>query len=327
MDISVIVPIYGVEKYIDKSLRSLFSQTKTEGVEFILVNDCTKDRSIEIAREVIKDFPHCTIRLIEHEVNSGVAAARQTGLDAAIGEYTIHFDPDDWCEPEMLEELYAKAKEDDADLVVCDYYDNYTSGEYYRAQNPPYNNFEFIKKSYSNARGLVLFNKLIKRGFLMLNKINFIEGIDLGEDALVCVKSLSYTESFVYLPKAYYHYFHRNGSMTQVRNEASIEKSLKYIKELERFIISHNITNELGDFLTENKMIVKLGALQHSGRAKQKEYSKLYPEITTLITHANYPRLIWRLALYCASTGHLYMYNFISFSIKALRKLRNYISK
>ncbi len=121
MDISVIVPIYGVEKYIAESLRSLFSQTKTDGVEFILVNDCTKDRSIEIAREVISDFPTLDIKIIEHEVNGGVAVTRQTGLDTATGRYTIHFDPDDWCEPNMLEELYNKAIETNADVVISDY--------------------------------------------------------------------------------------------------------------------------------------------------------------------------------------------------------------
>lgn len=82
-DISVIVPIYGVEKYIEKSLRSLFSQTKTDGVEFILVNDCTPDRTMEVAREVIADFPTLDIKIVDHEVNRGVAAARQTGLDTA----------------------------------------------------------------------------------------------------------------------------------------------------------------------------------------------------------------------------------------------------
>mgnify|MGYP001251132114 CR=1 FL=1 len=71
-----------------------------------------------------------------HKLNGGVSSARQYGIDHAIGEYVIHADPDDWVESSMLEELYNKAKEEDADMVICDYYMNYENKQVYKKQEP-----------------------------------------------------------------------------------------------------------------------------------------------------------------------------------------------
>ncbi|MCS2388759.1 glycosyltransferase family 2 protein [Bacteroides thetaiotaomicron] len=110
--VSVIVPIYGVEPYIEKCARSLFEQS-LENMEFIFVNDCTPDKSVEILRQVIEDYPrrYLQIQIIEHEENRGLAMARNSGLLIAKGEYIIHCDSDDWVELDMYEEMYEKALE------------------------------------------------------------------------------------------------------------------------------------------------------------------------------------------------------------------------
>mgnify|MGYP000541624267 CR=1 FL=1 len=108
--VSVIVPIYGVEPYIEKCARSLFEQS-LENMVFIFVNDCTPDKSVEILRQVIEDYPrrYLQIQIIEHEENRGLAMARNSGLLIAKGEYIIHCDSDDWVELDMYEEMYEKA--------------------------------------------------------------------------------------------------------------------------------------------------------------------------------------------------------------------------
>ena len=103
--ISVCIPVYGVEKYIERCIRSLWEQTMQDGIEFIFVNDCTKDKSIEIIEQVLEEYPHRKKQttIIHHPKNSGLVAARNTALAHAKGQYIIHCDSDDWCDLDLYE--------------------------------------------------------------------------------------------------------------------------------------------------------------------------------------------------------------------------------
>ena len=118
--VSIIVPVYKAEAYLHRCVDSILAQTFTD-FELLLIDDGSPDRSGEICDEYAQKDSR--IRVI-HKENGGVSSARQRGLDEAVGEYTIHVDSDDWVEPNMLEELYKKAKQDDADIVICDYFNN-----------------------------------------------------------------------------------------------------------------------------------------------------------------------------------------------------------
>ena len=120
--ISVIVPIYGVEKYIERCARSLFKQTISDRCEYIFVNDCTKDRSIDVLQRVIDEYPTLKINILHHSQNKGLAGARNTGLDYASGKYIAHVDSDDYVDEDMLEALYNRAESEGCDIVWCDYY-------------------------------------------------------------------------------------------------------------------------------------------------------------------------------------------------------------
>ncbi len=125
--VSVIIPIYGVEKYIEKCARSLFDQTLKSNVEFIFVNDCTKDDSINILNNVISEYPSRKdqIIVINHDTNKGLATARKTGLSYSSGTYIVNVDSDDYFESDMLESMYNKAEENNAEIVVADYFITY----------------------------------------------------------------------------------------------------------------------------------------------------------------------------------------------------------
>lgn len=122
--VSVIVPIFNTSRYLRKCLDSLAHQTLT-AIEFILVDDGSTDDSGKICDEYASKDSR--FRVI-HQSNGGSAVARQTGLDAARGEYTIVCDSDDWVEPDMYEKLYRKAVETDADMVLCGYFAEYIDG-------------------------------------------------------------------------------------------------------------------------------------------------------------------------------------------------------
>lgn len=130
--VSVIIPIYKVEKFIGRCVRSLMEQTFCD-VEYIFVNDATPDSSMEVLASVMTCYPDkkdC-IKILNHEENKGLPAARNTGLAVAVGNYIFHCDSDDFVEADMLEELYVRAQKIDADIVWCDWFLTFETNERY----------------------------------------------------------------------------------------------------------------------------------------------------------------------------------------------------
>lgn len=125
--LSVIIPIYGVERYIARCAESLFAQT-LDDIEFIFVDDCTPDRSVEVLQDYINKnrlrFAEMNwiVRIERMSANGGQAAVRRHGVELANGDYVIHCDSDDWLEPMAYRRMYDKAVEGGYDMVFCDYY-------------------------------------------------------------------------------------------------------------------------------------------------------------------------------------------------------------
>ena len=121
--VSIVVPVYKVEAYIEQFVRSLFEQT-LEDLEFIFVDDASPDESVAIIKRVLDEYPQRKgqVKFIRHEHNMDLPQTRKDGLNAATGEYLIYVDSDDWVEPNYAELLYTKAQETNADIVVCDCY-------------------------------------------------------------------------------------------------------------------------------------------------------------------------------------------------------------
>ena len=200
--ISVIVPIYNAEKTLRKCVDSLLAQTFKD-FEVLLIDDGSPDQCGAICDEYAKQDSR--VRVI-HQENQGVSAARQCGMDNAQGEYTIHADPDDWVEPEMLEELYKKAKEDDADMVICDFYINTYKGQTYLKQQPSSLDRKIVlKELFTHLHGSCC-NKLIKLESFKRSGARFPDGISFCEDLYVNAAMLLSEIRVSYLNKAFYHY-------------------------------------------------------------------------------------------------------------------------
>ena len=122
---SIIVPIYNVEKYLARCLKSLVNQTLQE-IEIICVNDESPDQSQQIVNQFVLDYPEKVISV--QKKNGGLADARNYGLNFANGEYLLFIDSDDWIEEKMCEIMYHKAISESADLVVCDIQNVYEDG-------------------------------------------------------------------------------------------------------------------------------------------------------------------------------------------------------
>lgn len=200
--ISVIVPIYNAEKTLRKCVDSLLAQT-FEDFEILLIDDGSPDQCGAICDEYAQQDTR--VRVI-HQENQGVSAARQNGIDHASGEYTIHADPDDWVEPEMLEELYKKAKEDNSDMVICDFYINTYKGQTYLKQQPSSLDRKIVlKELFTHLHGSCC-NKLIKLESFKRSGARFPDGISFCEDLYVNAAMLLSEIRVSYLNKAFYHY-------------------------------------------------------------------------------------------------------------------------
>lgn len=239
--ISVIVPVYKAENYLCRCVDSLLAQTFTN-FEILLIDDGSPDRSGELCDEyMLKDK---RVRVF-HKKNGGVSSARQCGIDNSYGEYTIHTDPDDWVESDMLEELYRKAKEDDADMVICDYYMNTPHHQTYIKQKPSNLNHETVlRELFQHLHGSCC-NKLIKRTCYNEYEIQFPINISRGEDFCVICSLLLYPLKIAYLPKAFYHYVNNKNSITHTYNQKSVDDQMYRINYLEKVLDSKNYNNEL----------------------------------------------------------------------------------
>ncbi len=222
--VSVIVPVYKAEKYLRKCVDSLLAQTFRD-FEVLLVDDGSPDRSGEICDEYARQDRR--VRVF-HKANGGVSSARQCGLDNAWGEYTIHADPDDWVEPDMLEELYGKAKTENADMVICDYYVNDNRGQRYVTQRPSALDHETVLRELFQQLHGSCCNKLVKRACYKEFNVQFPEGISFCEDLYVAVSLLIHPLKVAYLSQAFYHYEQDKNPDTLSRKRGlAFDKQLK----------------------------------------------------------------------------------------------------
>ena len=229
--VSVIVPVFKAEKYLHRCLDSIIAQTLKDW-ELLLVDDGSPDNSGKLCDEYAQKDSRIKVF---HKENGGVSSARQMGLDNATGEYTIHADPDDWVEPTMLEELYAKAIEDKADMVICDYYEVYTYKQNYIQQKPLFLDGETIlQQLLEGSLHGSLCNKLIKRNCYNKYKVHF-PSVITWEDLFVVCDLLLNDIRITYLNKAFYHYdmFSNTSSITRFRKIKNIESQVFFIEYFE----------------------------------------------------------------------------------------------
>jgi glycosyltransferase involved in cell wall biosynthesis len=202
-NISIIVPVYNAEKYLHRCVNSILNQTFIDW-ECILIDDGSTDESGKICDEYSnKDTRFHVI----HKKNGGVSSARQLGIETAIGDYVIHVDPDDWIEPDMLEELYKKIVEDDADMVICDFIWNRPSGISLSSQKPSAFDSKSIMIDLLTERlHGSCWNKLVRRDIIVTNHITFPPQLSIHEDMFFFTELLLNNIKVTYLNKAFYHY-------------------------------------------------------------------------------------------------------------------------
>ena len=226
MDVSVIIPIWGVEKYIERCARSLFEQSM-DSIEFIFVDDCTPDKSIDILKEVIKDYPsrRDNIKILRHDTNKGLPQARQTGIKNSTGDYIIHCDSDDWVDKGLYEKMYKTAIQSNLDVVVCQMKE--TDGhKMYDIKLFPDANKQQLTKNISNwLNEGSLCNKMFKRT-IYKNDIVMPAGA-MAEDKCMVLQLIYYCEQIGLVTDYNYYIWKNPTSIIRSRTEESIFKNFR----------------------------------------------------------------------------------------------------
>ena len=230
--VSVIVPVYNVEKYLARCVDSITSQTY-ENLDIILVDDGSTDNSGRICDEYAKKDTR--IRVI-HQKNKGASAARNCGITAASGNYIGFIDSDDWIDKDMYELLVNTAIEHHADIARCDTYLNYDDGT--EKTNSDYSNVrvldcvQAIKETVYTDINMSMCNKLFASYILKAEMFN--ESLICTEDwelnYRILKKNDTLISAYINLPK--YHYYMRDGSATHSWSEKAIRDSFELFEKI-----------------------------------------------------------------------------------------------
>ena len=210
--VSVIVPVYNVEKYLDKCLDSLAKQTLQE-MEIIIVNDGSPDNSDKIIAEYTKKYSNFSSY---KKKNGGLSSARNYGLKFAKGHYVAFLDSDDYVTYDMYEKMYEKAISNDFDMVVCDVNYVYPDKSWIASSN--------IKEDTTNIKKVMnniypaAWNKIFKRDLLIDNNLYFKDGVWF-EDIEFIYRVLPYIRSIGVIHQAFNQYVQRPGSITNTVNK------------------------------------------------------------------------------------------------------------
>lgn len=276
--ISVLIPVYNVEKYVGRCLSSVLNQTMQEGVEVIIVNDCTPDHSMEVIFEALCAYSEkdegekMSVRVVIHDTNRGLASVRNTAMSYATGDYVIHVDSDDWIEPDMLEEMYKEAISSRADVVISDYWETNLHEDIYKRQP----HYTLVKDCISGFLDESLigtnWNKLVKRSLYTDNGINFFEGINLYEDRICNIRLFLHVQKIAYVSRAFYHYVqYNNTSITKNITRVNLDNSVAYLN-----FIASNLSDEYQDAKGISRVQVLCQLLHNSKGSLQNEYYRSF---------------------------------------------------
>ena len=278
--ISIIVPVYNVEYYIEKCARSLFEQT-LDDIEYIFVDDCSPDNSIQVLRDVIASYPNRTlhVNILHHQSNMGLPAARRSGLHCASGDFILHCDSDDWLLPETCEELYKVAVRDSLDVVIFDLWR--TDGIYIKAANTGNVEQVTLDMMYMRSAWSVV-NKMFKRS--VYDTVELYPMHNVGEDMALCLQLIYGCRKMTYIPKPFYQYFINPSSMS---NSITTDKAYRRYLDgkanvdlIVEFYKDKPISKEVADALSYVKWSARkiLWGVTYDGHYR-KIWKDTYPEI------------------------------------------------
>lgn len=240
--VSIVIPIYGVEKFIVQCATSLFEQTY-KNIQYIFVNDCTKDNSVQLLKQVMMNYPNRVkqVKIVEKQHNEGLSLARKTGMEHVEGEYVMLVDSDDWLEVTMVEQMVDAMESQKVDVVYSDYYKNGTEQKIYNCLDIS-DTETYIKCMFLLAAPAQTWNKIYRTE--LFENIKF-PAKSMHEDLYINLQIMYHAKSIFHLSEKLYHYRDNPNSIT---HNYPLEQSIENLQLMRNFLSAYDMGNILPSY-------------------------------------------------------------------------------
>lgn len=277
MKVTIAVPVYGVEPFVEKCAISLFEQTYTD-IEYIFVDDCTPDLSVDIIKRTLDRYPNRKeqVRIIKQQENKGCPAARNLAVQLANGEFIFHVDADDYIEPDAINTLVTIQETTGADLVVGNYIiETETETKIVKYCDVTKSKENIVKDCLDDKSSQSVWGILIRRNLYIDNNITANESFHVGEDWQVSPLLLYFANNIAYVDKVLYHYqLYRSNSIT-ITSQSNVTKKKQqlicFVKTMNCLLESFKDKGQAYlDVIYRKKAILVQDAMIYSCRDKDK---------------------------------------------------------
>lgn len=251
MKVSVLVPVYGVEKYVGQCAETLFGQTY-DNIEYVFVDDCTPDNSVAVIRQVLSGYPHreAQVSIIRHDRNRGLGAARKTALEAASGDFVLNVDSDDYLPLDAVEKLVVCQQQTGADIVSGNYSSHFEDGTVVCHQELHVCRDICLKIMLIQHTLLPhIWARLIRKSVYTEHGIASVEGINMAEDMALTPRLIHAAGKMAYIEDSIY-FYRDDSSASTFANHLSQKHVLSYVRANETLWRYFYQKDEKREFLT-----------------------------------------------------------------------------
>lgn len=282
--VSIVIPVYGVEKYIERCASSLFEQTYSN-IEFVFVDDCTPDASIAKMNTILERYPQrkANVNVIKNISNCGQAAVRNIGVKHCHGQFLMHVDSDDWLDKNVVKYCIEQQKKENADIVIFDRKFHYKKNIQTIIVKEQENKEQILIQMLKREREVSIWGMLIRTTLYTSHNIKCVEGVNMSEDYQTSPRLVYFAKCITFAHGIYYNY--------ECRNTKSISSSFT-AKNVKQELVTLNV---LLSFFSNKEEIFKQAS--DYGIAKQLCYfrhnaayfklDKLYTELSNMVKQIN----------------------------------------
>ena len=288
--VSILMPIYKVEQYLEKTLNSIFTQTY-QNIDYVFVNDCSPDNSLQVLKDTIEKhgIEESRYTILNHEQNEGIAVSRADCIANAKGVYVLFVDSDDWIEPDMVQTLLDATDNGEIDIIGSDIAGDHLDGKVtYHHEKYGETCRDNLIKCLNYDINTVLWKLLIRRS--LFDNFTITPHVDIVEDYIISVKLYYYAKSFKAVPKAMYHYVQYNQARVSLQLRRSINNHIKGVLEVETFCREKGIYDDV----VEEKLLLRKFNIKSNFLTKQlrdiKAYKTVFPEANKVWRKIPYSR-------------------------------------
>jgi glycosyltransferase involved in cell wall biosynthesis len=278
--VTIIIPVYNAAASLSVALTALHKQQYCH-LEIVLIDDGSQDNSLMVIETFISKLEQrdMNVKVIRHEGNQGVAAARNTGLENATGDFIYFLDADDWLEPDAIASLLQAAIGKQADIVGCNWFLAFKHNER-RMDQPAFSaSWQAINAMLRGTMRWNLWLFLVRRSLYMDHQIRFTPGMDMGEDLMIMMKLFVRAERVAHVDKPLYHYVQTNEqSLTKLYSNEHISQVTTNVKAVECQLLDSPYASQLGNGLNYLKLNIKLPLLISDQEAQYRRWLNWFPE-------------------------------------------------